>query len=33
MPLQYAWAPTGILVGWSVLFALIAVWRFDWEDG
>jgi ABC-2 type transport system permease protein len=32
-PLQDAFKPTVILVGWSVLFALIAVWRFDWEDG
>ena len=33
LPLQYAFAPTAILVGWSALFALIAVWRFNWEDG
>jgi ABC-2 type transport system permease protein len=33
LPLQEAFAPTAILVGWSALFALIAVWRFDWEDG
>jgi ABC-2 type transport system permease protein len=33
LPLQFAWAPTAILLGWSALFALIAVWRFDWEDG
>ena len=33
LPLQSAYAPTAILVGWSVLFALIAVWRFNWEDG
>jgi ABC-2 type transport system permease protein len=32
LPLQSAYAPTAILVGWSALFALIAVWRFDWED-
>jgi ABC-2 type transport system permease protein len=32
LPLQSALAPTAILVGWSVLFALIAVWRFNWED-
>ena len=32
LPLQYAWAPTSILVGWSALFALIAVWRFNWEN-
>jgi ABC-2 type transport system permease protein len=32
LPLQYAFAPTAILVGWSALFALIAVWRFNWED-
>jgi ABC-2 type transport system permease protein len=23
--------PVAVLIGWSVLFALIAVWRFDWE--
>jgi len=33
LPLQYAWAPTAVLIGWSALFALIAVWRFNWEDG
>jgi ABC-2 type transport system permease protein len=32
MPLQSAFLPTAILVGWSALFAAIAVWRFDWED-
>ena len=32
LPLQSAYAPTAILVGWSALFAAIAVWRFDWED-
>ena len=32
LPLQSAYAPTAILVGWSALFALIAVWRFNWED-
>jgi ABC-2 type transport system permease protein len=32
LPLQDAFAPTAILVGWSALFALIAVWRFNWED-
>lgn len=33
LPLQEAFKPTAILIGWSALFALIAVWRFDWEDG
>ncbi len=33
LPLQSALAPTAILIGWSVLFASIAVWRFSWEDG
>jgi ABC-2 type transport system permease protein len=32
LPLHDAVAPTIILLGWSVLFALIAVWRFDWAD-
>jgi ABC-2 type transport system permease protein len=32
LPLHDAVAPTIILFGWSVLFALIAVWRFDWAD-
>lgn len=32
LPLQSAFAPTAILVGWSALFALIAVWRFNWES-
>jgi len=32
LPLKDAVAPTVILVGWSALFALIAVWRFNWEN-
>jgi len=32
LPLEDAIKPTVILVGWSALFALIAVWRFNWED-
>ena len=32
LPLQSAFAPTAILVAWSALFALIAVWRFNWEN-
>jgi ABC-2 type transport system permease protein len=32
LPLEYAVVPTVILLGWSALFALIAVWRFDWAD-
>jgi ABC-2 type transport system permease protein len=32
LPLQSAFLPAAILLGWSALFALIAVWRFDWED-
>jgi ABC-2 type transport system permease protein len=32
LPLQTAYAPTVILLGWSAMFALIAVWRFNWED-
>lgn len=31
-PLQSAYAPTAILLAWSAFFALIAVWRFNWED-
>jgi ABC-2 type transport system permease protein len=31
-PLQSAYEPTAILLAWSALFALIAVWRFNWED-
>jgi ABC-2 type transport system permease protein len=32
MPLQSAFLPTAILLAWSVFFAMIAVWRFNWED-
>jgi linearmycin/streptolysin S transport system permease protein len=32
LPLEYGLKPAAILVGWSALFALIAVWRFNWED-
>ncbi len=31
-PLQSAFVPTAILLAWSALFVLIAVWRFNWED-
>jgi ABC-2 type transport system permease protein len=31
LPLPSALAPVAVLLGWSALFALIAVWRFDWE--
>jgi ABC-2 type transport system permease protein len=30
-PLEAALAPVAVMLGWSVLFILIAVWRFDWE--
>ena len=33
LPLQSAFLPTAILLGWSALFAAIAVWRFNWQDG
>ena len=32
LPLEYGLKPAAILVAWSALFALIAVWRFGWED-
>ncbi len=32
MPLQSAFVPTAILLAWSAFFAMIAVWRFNWED-
>jgi ABC-2 type transport system permease protein len=31
LPLEAALAPVAVMLGWSVLFALIAVWRFDWS--
>jgi ABC-type multidrug transport system permease subunit len=30
-PFEAALAPAAVMLGWSVLFVLIAVWRFDWE--
>jgi ABC-2 type transport system permease protein len=33
MPLQSAFVPTAVLLAWSAFFAMIAVWRFNWEDG
>lgn len=32
LPLQAALAPTAVLLGFSALFALIAIWRFNWEE-
>jgi ABC-2 type transport system permease protein len=31
LPFQAALLPVAVMLGWSLLFALIAVWRFDWE--
>jgi ABC-2 type transport system permease protein len=31
LPLASAFAPVAVLLGWSALFALIAISRFDWE--
>jgi ABC-2 type transport system permease protein len=31
LPLQAAFWPVAVLLAWSLLFAAIAVWRFDWE--
>jgi len=31
LPLHEAFLPVAVLLGWSLLFALIALWRFDWE--
>jgi ABC-2 type transport system permease protein len=31
LPLQTAFTPVAVLLAWSVLFALIAISRFDWE--
>ena len=31
LPFTAALAPVGVLLGSSILFALIAVWRFDWN--
>ena len=31
LPLHAAFAPAAVVLGWAVLFGLIAVWRFDWE--
>jgi len=33
LPLEAALAPVAVMLAWAVLFALIAVWRFDWEGG
>jgi len=30
--LQSALVPTAILLAWSAFFAMIAVWRFNWES-
>jgi ABC-2 type transport system permease protein len=31
LPFEAALAPVAVMLGWSVLFVLIAVWRFDWD--
>ena len=30
-PFEAALAPAAVMLGWSLLFVLIAVWRFDWD--
>ncbi len=32
LPLQAALAPIGVLLAFAALFALLAIWRFDWEE-
>jgi ABC-2 type transport system permease protein len=31
LPFRAAVLPVAVMLGWSLLFAFIAVWRFDWE--
>jgi ABC-2 type transport system permease protein len=31
LPFEAALEPIAIMLGWAALFAVIAVWRFDWE--
>jgi ABC-2 type transport system permease protein len=31
LPFEAAIAPAAVMLGWAVVFALIAIWRFDWE--
>jgi ABC-2 type transport system permease protein len=31
LPLEAAIVPIAVMLGWTALFGLIAVWRFDWE--
>jgi ABC-2 type transport system permease protein len=31
LPIEAALGPVAVMLGWAALFALIAVWRFDWE--
>ncbi|MFJ1257534.1 ABC transporter permease [Cupriavidus sp. CuC1] len=32
LPLQAALVPIGMLLAFAALFALLAIWRFDWEE-
>ena len=32
LPLQAALAPIGVLLAFAALFALLAIWRFNWEE-
>jgi ABC-2 type transport system permease protein len=31
LPVEAALGPVAVMLGWAAAFALIAVWRFDWE--
>ena len=31
LPFAAAIAPTAVMLGWSAVFAWVAIWRFDWE--
>jgi ABC-2 type transport system permease protein len=30
--LEAAWMPTAVLLGFSALFAAVALWRFRWDE-
>ena len=31
-PLEAAFMPVAVMLGFTALFAVLAVWRFDWEE-
>jgi ABC-2 type transport system permease protein len=32
LPFDAALLPVAVMLGWAAVFALVAVWRFEWQE-